>query len=84
MKKLDTLCDTAAKKIVQHTLQNAMEGGHNCPCIWFYQPHRPEKPLPKPQDKKKISRCSSKPVASQMRRAFLCLLLEKFTKSSNN
>ena len=26
MKKLDTLCDTAAKKIVQHTLQNAMEG----------------------------------------------------------
>ena len=25
MKKLDTLCDTAAKKIVQHTLQNAME-----------------------------------------------------------
>ena len=47
MKKLDTLCDTAAKKIVQHTLQNAMEGGPNCPHIWFYQPHRPEKPLTK-------------------------------------
>ena len=50
----------------------------------LHQPHRPEKLLPKPQDKKYISRCSSKPVASQMRRAFLCLLLEKFTKSSNN
>ena len=80
MKKLDI----TAQKIVQHTLQSAMEGGPNCPYVWFYQPHRPEKPLPKPQDKKKISRCSSKPVASQMRRAFLCLLLEKFTKSSNN
>ena len=53
MKKLDI----TAQKIVQHTLQSAMEGGPNC---------------------------SSKPVASQMRRAFLCLLLEKFTKSSNN
>ena len=80
MKKLDI----TAQKIVQHTLQSAMEGGPNCPILWFYQPHRPEKPLPKPQDKKYISRCSSKPVASQMRRAFLCLLLEKFTKSSNN
>ena len=52
MKKLDTLCDTAAKKIVQHTLQNAMEGGPNCPHIWFYQPHRPEKPLTNSQEKK--------------------------------
>ena len=52
MKKLDTLCDTAAKKIVQNTLQNAMEGGPNCPCMWFYQPHRPEKPLTNLQDKK--------------------------------
>ena len=26
MKKLDTLCDATAKKIVQHTLQSAMEG----------------------------------------------------------
>lgn len=48
MKKLDI----TAQKIVQHTLQSAMEGGPNCPYIWFYQPHRPEKPLPKPQDKK--------------------------------
>ena len=48
MKKLDI----TAQKIVQHTLQSAMEGGPNCPCRWFYQPHRPEKPLPKPQDKK--------------------------------
>lgn len=52
MKKLDTLCDTAAKKIVQHTLQNAMEGGPNCPIAWFYQPHRTEKPLTNLQDKK--------------------------------
>ena len=49
MKKLDI----TAQKIVQHTLQSAMEGGPNCPCMWFYQPHRPEKPLPKPQDKSK-------------------------------
>lgn len=48
MKKLDI----TAQKIVQHTLQSSMEGGPNCPCIWFYQPHRPEKPLPKPKDKK--------------------------------
>ena len=40
MKKLDTLCDATAKKIVQHTLQSAMEGG---PHTWFYQPRRPEK-----------------------------------------
>lgn len=39
MKKLDI----TAQKIVQHTLQSSMEGGPNCPCIWFYQPHRPEK-----------------------------------------
>ena len=44
MKKLDI----TAQKIVQHTLQSAMEGGPNCPILWFYQPHRPEKPLPKP------------------------------------
>lgn len=48
MKKLDI----TAQKIVQHTLQSAMEGGPNCPTLWFYQPHRPEKPLLKPQDKK--------------------------------
>lgn len=42
----------------------------------YYQPHRPEKPLPKPQDKKQISRCSSKPVASQMRRAFSLNIVE--------
>ena len=39
MKKLDI----TAQKIVQHTLQSSMEGGPNCPCIWFYQPHSPEK-----------------------------------------
>ena len=43
MKKLDTLCDATAKKIVQHTLQSAMEGGPECPHTWFYQPRRPEK-----------------------------------------
>ena len=48
MKKLDI----TAQKIVQHTLQSAMEGGPNCTCMGVYQPHRPEKPLPKPQDKK--------------------------------
>lgn len=36
MKKLDTLCDATAKKIVQHTLQSAMEGGPECPHTWFY------------------------------------------------
>lgn len=45
MKKLDTLCDATAKKIVQHTLQSAMEGGPECPHTWFYQPRRPEKSL---------------------------------------
>mgnify|MGYP000837096464 CR=1 FL=1 len=40
MKKLDTLCDATAKKIVQHTLQSAMEGGPECPHTWFYQPRR--------------------------------------------
>ena len=48
MKKLDI----TAQKIVQHTLQSAMEGGPNSRYVWFYQPHRPEKPVPKPQDKK--------------------------------
>ena len=43
MKKLDTLCDATAKKIVQHTLQSATEGGPECPHTWFYQPRRPEK-----------------------------------------
>ena len=35
MKKLDTLCDATAKKIVQHTLQSAMEGGPECPCLLY-------------------------------------------------
>lgn len=48
MKKLDI----TAQKIVQHTLQSAMEGGPNCPCMWFYPAPPPRKPLPKPQDKK--------------------------------
>ena len=43
MKKLDTLCDATAKKIVQHTLQSAMEGGPESPHTWFYKPRRPEK-----------------------------------------
>ena len=43
MKKLDTLCDATAKKIVQHALQSAMEGGPECPHTRFYQPRRPEK-----------------------------------------
>ena len=43
MKKLDTLCDTTAKKIVQHTLRSAMQDDPRCPISWFYQPHRPEK-----------------------------------------
>lgn len=45
MKKLDTLCDATAKKIVQHTLQSAMEGGPECPHTWFYQPRRRRKSL---------------------------------------
>ena len=49
MKKLDI----TAQKIVQHTLQSAMEGGPNCPCMWCYQPHRPEKPLPNRRTKSK-------------------------------
>ena len=43
MKKLDTLCDTTAKKIVQHTLRSAMQDDPRCPISWFYQHHRPEK-----------------------------------------
>lgn len=43
MKKLDTLCDATAKKIVQHTLQSAMWDDPRCPFTWFYQPRRPEK-----------------------------------------
>lgn len=44
MKKLDTLCDATAKKIVQHTLQSAMEGGPECPHTWVL-------PAPPPGEK---------------------------------
>lgn len=44
MKKLDTLCDATAKKIVQHTLQSAMEGGPECP-------HNMVLPAPPPGEK---------------------------------
>ena len=49
MKKLDI----TAQKIVQHTLQSAMEGGPNCPCMWFYQPHRPKSRCPNRRTKSK-------------------------------
>ena len=80
MKKLDI----TAQKIVQHTLQSAMEGGPNCPTLWFYQPTAPKSRCPNRRTKSKSHAAVLSPVASQMRRAFLCLLLEKFTKSSNN
>ena len=45
MKKLDTLCDATAKKIVQHTLQSAMEGGPECPHMVLPAPPPGEKSL---------------------------------------
>lgn len=51
MKKLDTLCDTAAKKIIQHSMQSATKGDPWCPTAWLYQPRRPEKKIAAAQPK---------------------------------
>ena len=37
-------------RIIQSSLR--MEASEPCNVYWTYQPHRPEKPLPQPQNKK--------------------------------
>ena len=39
----------AERKTIQSMIRREYDGW---PPLIFYQPHRPEKPLPKPQDKK--------------------------------
>ena len=46
----ESLLHKGMRTIVQSALRR--EANEPCHVCWVYQPHRPEKPLPQPQDKK--------------------------------
>lgn len=50
MKTNESVLHKGLRAIVQAALRH--EASEPCMIGWSYQPHRPEKPLPKPQDKK--------------------------------
>lgn len=50
MKTNESLLHKGMRTIVQSALRR--EANEPCHVCWVYQPHRPEKPLPQPQDKK--------------------------------
>ena len=50
MKANESVLHKGMKAIVQAALRR--EASEPCNLCWSYQPYRPEKPLPKPQDKK--------------------------------
>lgn len=50
MKSNESVLHKGMRTIVQAALRR--EASEPCITCWSYQPHRPEKPLPKPQDKK--------------------------------
>lgn len=50
MKTNESLLHKEMRTIVQSALHK--EASEPCNMCWAYQPHRPEKPLPQPQNKK--------------------------------
>lgn len=50
MKTDESMLHNSLRTIVQVALRH--EASQPCSNFWTYQPHRPEKPLPQPQDKK--------------------------------
>lgn len=50
MKTNENILRKGLRTIVQATLWH--EASEPCNVCWVYQPQRPEKPLPKPQEKK--------------------------------
>lgn len=50
MKTNESILHKGLRAIVQAALRH--EASEPCNTYWNYQPHRPEKPLPKPQEKK--------------------------------
>ena len=50
MKVKESVLHKGVRAIVQAALRH--EASEPCMIGWSYQPHRPENPLPKPQDKK--------------------------------
>ena len=50
MKTNESVLHKGMRTIVQAALRR--EASEPCITCWSYQPHRPEKPLPQPQDKK--------------------------------
>ena len=53
MKTNESLLHKGMRTIVQSALRR--EANEPCHVCWVYQPHRPEKPLPQPQDKKPVT-----------------------------
>lgn len=49
MKENESILHKGLRAVVQAALQR--EAGEPCTISWTYQPHRPETPLPKWQDK---------------------------------
>lgn len=50
MMKTQSMLQKGARAAVQSVLRKKA-GNSPCETFWNYQPHRPEKPLPQPQDK---------------------------------
>lgn len=50
MKTNESILHKGLRTIVQEALRH--EASEPCTVTWTYQPHRPEKPLPKPLEKK--------------------------------
>ena len=50
MKTNESLLHKGMRAIVQSPLRR--EANEPCHVCWTYQPHRPEKPLPQPQNRK--------------------------------
>lgn len=50
MKTNESMLHKGIRAVVQAALRH--EASEPCHACWSYQPHRPEKPLPKPQEKK--------------------------------
>lgn len=50
MKTNESLLHKGMRTIIQSALHR--EASEPCNMCWAYQPHRPEKPLPQPQNKK--------------------------------
>ena len=81
MKTNESILHKGLRAIVQSALRH--EASEPCNAYWHYQPHRPEKPLPKPQEKKYVLPVKMAtipaPAASRMRRAhFYKKSLKKF------